>query len=225
MALWSIGPRQITGVSSGTKNPMEITFTPCASSGRIMSLNPTGLPVTPSMRGTLKPQTSASRTPTLCPSAASATARFTVTLDLPTPPLPEATAMIDGLRRERDLRRRGRAAAVAPPRSCCTSASRCSGVIGVSRTSTRSTPSSGCTAAGDVLRDAVLQRTALDRDQDVDPDDVAVDLDVLQHPDVLDGPADLGVHDAPQRFADLFLRDHGLPPGLLSAMPVADTLG
>ena len=65
MALWSIGPRQITGVSSGTKNPIEMTFTPWASRGRIMSLNPTGLPSAPSIRGTLNPQTSASSTPTL----------------------------------------------------------------------------------------------------------------------------------------------------------------
>ena len=35
---------------------------------------------------------SASTTPTDRPSAAIAAARFTVTLDLPTPPLPEATA-------------------------------------------------------------------------------------------------------------------------------------
>ena len=42
--------------------------------------------------GTLKPQMSASRTPTVRPRAASAAARFTVTDDLPTPPLPLATA-------------------------------------------------------------------------------------------------------------------------------------
>ena len=35
---------------------------------------------------------SASTTPTFSPSAAIAAARFTVTEDLPTPPLPEATA-------------------------------------------------------------------------------------------------------------------------------------
>ena len=93
--MWSIGPRQITGVSSGTKCPIEITFTPCASSGRIMSLKPTGLPTAPSIRGTLNPQTSASRTPTERPAFASAAARFTVTLDLPTPPLPDAIATIE----------------------------------------------------------------------------------------------------------------------------------
>jgi hypothetical protein len=37
---------------------------------------------------------SASSRPTLAPSAASASARFTAVVDLPTPPLPEATAMM-----------------------------------------------------------------------------------------------------------------------------------
>ena len=46
----------------------------------------------PSMRGTLKPQMSASSTPTRRPRAASAAARLTVTEDFPTPPLPLATA-------------------------------------------------------------------------------------------------------------------------------------
>ncbi len=40
-----------------------------------------------------KPQTSASITPTVLPSRARATARLAVTVDLPTPPLPEDTAM------------------------------------------------------------------------------------------------------------------------------------
>jgi hypothetical protein len=42
------------------------------------------------MRGIEKPQTSASITATLLPRAARETARFVVTDDLPTPPLPEA---------------------------------------------------------------------------------------------------------------------------------------
>ncbi len=37
---------------------------------------------------------SASSTPTVAPSAASASARFTAVVDLPTPPLPLATAMM-----------------------------------------------------------------------------------------------------------------------------------
>ena len=50
-------------------------------------------PSMPSMRGTEKPQMSASSTPTVKPLAARAAARLTVTEDLPTPPLPEATVM------------------------------------------------------------------------------------------------------------------------------------
>ena len=52
------------------QGPTKISFAPQTSiiavaSGKIMSLNPTGLPSAPSIRGTLKPQTSASSTPTL----------------------------------------------------------------------------------------------------------------------------------------------------------------
>ena len=57
-------------------------------------------PSRPSMRGTEKPQMSASMTPTAKPSVASAAARFTVTDDLPTPPLPEAimiTLVVGGM--------------------------------------------------------------------------------------------------------------------------------
>ena len=35
-ALWSIGPRHTTAASSSTKKPIDITFTPCASSGTIL---------------------------------------------------------------------------------------------------------------------------------------------------------------------------------------------
>ncbi len=47
----------------------------------------------PSMSGTLGPVMSASRRPTVAPARASATARFTAIVLLPTPPLPDATAM------------------------------------------------------------------------------------------------------------------------------------
>ena len=46
------------------------------------------------MRGTEKPQMSASSTPTTKPLAAIAAAKLTVTELLPTPPLPEAMAKI-----------------------------------------------------------------------------------------------------------------------------------
>ena len=47
----------------------------------------------PSMRGIEKPHTSASTAATAWPRAASATARLVVTDDLPTPPLPDDTAI------------------------------------------------------------------------------------------------------------------------------------
>jgi len=36
----------------------------------------------------------------------------------------------------------------------------------------------------------------------------AVDLDAVEHPDVLDRTSDLGVPDVPERFADLLLGWH-----------------
>src|SRR5713101_3148204 len=46
------------------------------------------------MIGTFGPYTSASIQPTRAPSNANATARFTATVDFPTPPLPDETAMM-----------------------------------------------------------------------------------------------------------------------------------
>ena len=62
------------------------------SSGTILPSRASTPPSMPRSRGTEKPQMSASRTPTVRPRRASATARLTVTDDLPTPPLPDATA-------------------------------------------------------------------------------------------------------------------------------------
>ena len=100
-----MSPRHINAVSaSSTRNPIETTlirpgapdgspmFGTSTSFGSILPSEPPSRPSTPSMRGTLKPQMSASSTPTVRPCAASAAARFTVTDDLPTPPLPLATA-------------------------------------------------------------------------------------------------------------------------------------
>ena len=91
MALCSIGPRQMTGWSSGTKYPMERHLTPWADVGTTMSPMTTGSWSAPSILGTEKPYTSASSSPTRWPARASAMARLTVTVDLPTPPLPDET--------------------------------------------------------------------------------------------------------------------------------------
>src|SRR5438132_12147820 len=112
----------------------------------IMLSNPTGLPSAPIIRGTLKPHTSASRIPTFAPSAAKTHARFTATLDFPTPPLPEAIA-INAVSGGNEIFDGGGACPAGAPRSCPTSAWRCSSLIGVSETSTLSTPATGWTAA------------------------------------------------------------------------------
>jgi hypothetical protein len=61
-----------------------------------------------------------------------------------------------------------------------------------------------------VARDPVLQRAALDREEHVHADDPAVDLDRLQHPDLIDRAADLGVPHALEGLADLRFGGHGL---------------
>src|SRR5664280_2221434 len=84
-----MGPRQMTGVSSATKNPMDRQRTPLVVGGTTRSPMMSGSVRTPSIFGTENPYTSASRMPTSYPALVSATARLTVTDDLPTPPLPE----------------------------------------------------------------------------------------------------------------------------------------
>src|SRR4029077_9099051 len=91
----SMGPRQISGLSPGFKNPTEMTLSPWASSGSIrLSPSTLGCALMPSIRGTLGPYTSASSNPTLYPSLDNPIARLTASVVFPTPPLPEPTAMI-----------------------------------------------------------------------------------------------------------------------------------
>ena len=88
------------------------------------------------MRGTLKPQMSASSTPTVNPRLASAAARLTVTDDLPTPPLPLAmasTRVVDGTSV-------GAAFSRALNRARCIAAVFCSAVISPYSTDTSVTP-------------------------------------------------------------------------------------
>ena len=95
MARPSIGPRHTTGSLSGRKKPMRTFFTPCASGGSILpSCVSGGIAGRPIMRGTVGPYTSASMRATARPREASAVARFTVTVLLPTPPFPLATAIV-----------------------------------------------------------------------------------------------------------------------------------
>ena len=96
--------------SSSTRLPVDTTFSVPVPTERTLgwirlrpsaSLRASSRSGMPSMRGTEKPQMSASSTPTVWPRAAMAAARFTVTELLPTPPLPEAmasTRVVAGMR-------------------------------------------------------------------------------------------------------------------------------
>ncbi len=93
MAPPTSGPRHTMGWPSGTKNWIEMTFTPWRSSGRILPSGVAdGWPSRPIIWGMLGPVMSASSRPTAAPSMARATARLAATVLLPTPPLPDATA-------------------------------------------------------------------------------------------------------------------------------------
>src|SRR5439155_5930257 len=60
--------------------------------------------------------------------------------------------------------------------------------------------------------DAILQGASGDGEQDIDADEPVFDLDPLEHADVLDRLADLGIEDVSKRLANLFFRWHGLAP-------------
>src|SRR5665213_1369158 len=76
------------------RKPRLMSFTPCAVSGWMRSPTTGGGAFTPIIIGTFGPYTSASMRPTRRPRFASATARFTDTVDFPTPPLPLEIAMM-----------------------------------------------------------------------------------------------------------------------------------
>ena len=124
--------------------PMLIALTPWASGG--MSRSPTlvGRSVMPSMPVIEKPWMSASSTPTRSPSSAIAAARFAVTEDLPTPPLPEETARMR-------VREPGSLKGIArrPSRRRRVSSARCSSVI--AEVSTRTSVSPGTVAAASAV--------------------------------------------------------------------------
>ena len=93
-ALCSIGPLQMTALSSPTKKSIDMTFTRWATGGTIMSPTMIGGLSTPSIAGIENPQMSPSTIPTRFPCLANATARLAETEDLPTPPLPDEIAIV-----------------------------------------------------------------------------------------------------------------------------------
>src|ERR1039457_626323 len=88
MGFMIMGPRQITGWSPSTRNPMLINFTPWFDGGTIFSASlMVGRSCTPIISGMLGPYMSQSSKPTFIPRCCKAQARLTETVDFPTPPL------------------------------------------------------------------------------------------------------------------------------------------
>jgi len=83
----------IEGLS--VRKPSDITLTPYRSSGIILLFSLTkGFSWIPNIIGRFGPCMSASSTPTFLPDFASAMAIFVLAVDLPTPPLPDAMAIM-----------------------------------------------------------------------------------------------------------------------------------
>ncbi len=158
------------------------------------------------MRGTLNPQMSASSTPTVRPRAASAAARLTVTDDLPTPPLPLATAstrVVDGTSV-------GPACSRALKRARCIAADFCSWVISPYSTATAVTPGQAADLRLDVLADLHPQRASGRGQRDLHHDRaVGTDADVVDHPEIDDRGVQFGVDDPGQHAADVVGRRRG----------------
>ena len=121
----------------------------------------------PSMRGTEKPQMSASSTPTVKPIGAIAAARLTVTELLPTPPLPEAmasTRVVAGIWVSGAFSR-------ACQRALSITSERSSLVISPQSICTSRTPGMGRDAGFDVGLDLRAQRATADRELHDDRDE------------------------------------------------------
>ena len=97
-ALEAIGPLHTTAFPGSSKNPIDISLIPYCSIGTsiflLFTLTKSGNLFIPSIKGIDGPYISASINPTLAPCFAKAAARFTATVDFPTPPLPDAIAPV-----------------------------------------------------------------------------------------------------------------------------------
>ena len=120
-----------------------MTFTSCAIGGRIIDSTCVGRSVVPIIRGIECPWMSASSSPTEIPRAAIAAARLTVTVDLPTPPLPDATAYT---RVSDPGWANGMTGSRESPRNCLRSSVRCSSFITSRLTLTAPVPGTSATA-------------------------------------------------------------------------------
>ncbi|CNU89097.1 Uncharacterised protein [Mycobacterium tuberculosis] len=122
---------------------IEMTFTWWAIGGRIIDSTWVGRSVVPIIRGIEWPWISASSTPIDRPRTAIAAARLTVTVDFPTPPLPEATAYT---RVKESGCANGMTGSRVSPRNCLRSSVRCSSLITSKLTRTAEVPGTSATA-------------------------------------------------------------------------------
>ena len=155
-------------------------------------------PASPSSPGIEKPCTSASMRPTRSPRAARATARFAVTVDLPTPPLPLVTAMT----RVSESAVNGFVAARFPPRRRSVSAPRCSSVITPTSTCTFRMPGTpaAASATSRSMRLAIGQPAIVE--QNADGGEAVLDQHLADHLELAERTAQLGVGDRADRIAD-----------------------
>ena len=143
---------------------------------------------------------SASRIPTWWPSCDSAAARFAVSVDLPTPPLPEATAIT----RVRGSSWIERSLSGRPPRSFVVSAERSSGVITSNSSRTDVDALDRADLARDLLLERVAQRAPGHGQRDRHGHVAAVDVERAHHVELGDGLAQLRVDHPGERFEQCF---------------------
>ena len=130
-----------------------------------------------------------------------------MTDDLPTPPLPDATAITWV---SESGRANGISLAGCPPRKVCWSSWRCSSLITSSVTSTDADALDRRHRVGDVAGQGVLHRAAGHGQQHGDADPAVVtDRDVVDHADLGDRSPDLGVVDGGERSVDALERRGG----------------
>ncbi len=161
---------------------------------------------------------SASTTPTEYPCWASATATLAVTLDLPTPPLPDEMSSgrvfepfwANGMMRPSAWPWAGAwpAVAAASPWRLLRSSSRSSSVITVNSRSIEVDTIECGRRVGHTLADLVLQRTAGNGERDEHTDHaVGPDVDAAEHAEIDDRTVQFRVLDRPQCVDDLRFRD------------------
>ena len=124
---------------------------------------------------------------------------MTVSEDLPTPPLPLATA-ITRVARSSEI---PFVRSVTPPRSFVESAAFSSGDITSKSSATRVDAGNGADLALHLVLEARAERAAGDGERDRDRDVAAVDRDLAHHVELGHGLAQLGVDDPAERLEDL----------------------